>query len=276
MIGRRFWVVAVALGLSACTLPVSPARYSDSSRLQQLSQLLPADAILLGEQHDAPDHQLVHRLVVQALASQHILAALTLEMASQGQSTQGLAPDATEQVVRGALQWNNEAWPWSAYGPAVMAAVRAGVPVLGANLPAARMREAMANKELDWRLSGPALKAQQQNIRLGHCEKLPESQIAPMTRIQIARDMAMAQTVAQAARPGKTVVLLAGGRHVDRSLGVPLHLAPTVKAKAVLMQAQQASEDTNISANFDAIWPAQEAPAVDYCAKFDATRRKPT
>lgn len=276
MIGRRFWVVAVALGLSACTLPASPTRYSAASRIERLGQLLPADVILLGEQHDAPDHQLVHRLVVQALVSQHILAALTLEMASQGQSTQSLAPDATEEAVRSALQWNNQGWPWAAYGPAVMTAVRAGVPVLGANLPAARLREAMANKELDGRLSGPALKAQQQNIRLGHCEKLPESQIAPMTRIQIARDMAMAQTVAQASRPGKIVVLLAGGRHVDRSLGVPLHLVPTVKAKAVLLQAQQASEDTNISANFDAIWPAQAAPAVDYCAKFDATRRKPT
>lgn len=276
MMVRRLWAVALAVGLAGCALSISPTSYSDASRIERLGQLLPADVILLGEQHDAPDHQLVHRLVVQALVSQHILAALTLEMASQGQSTQSLAPDATEEAVRSALQWNNQGWPWAAYGPAVMTAVRAGVPVLGANLPAARLREAMANKELDGRLSGPALQAQQQNIRLGHCEKLPESQIAPMTRIQIARDMAMAQTVAHAARPGKIVVLLAGGRHVDRSLGVPLHLVPTVKAKAVLLQAQQASEDTNISANFDAIWPAQAAPAVDYCAKFDATRRKPT
>ena len=276
MIVRRLWALALALGMVGCAIPTTASHYSDSSRLQRLGQLLPADAILLGEQHDAPDHQQAQRVVVQALISQNTLAALTLEMASQGHSTQSLAPDASEEVVRAALQWNNEGWPWAAYGPTVMAAVRAGVPVLGANLPVARLREAMANKELEAPLTGPALKAQQQNIRLGHCEMLPESQIAPMTRIQIARDMAMAQTIAQATQAGKTVVLLAGGGHVDRSLGVPLHLAPTMKAKAVLLRAEQTPEDANNAANFDAIWPAQAAPPVDYCSKFEATRRPST
>lgn len=275
MIVRRLWAVALALGLAGCALSISPTPYSDASRIERLGLLLPADAILLGEQHDAPDHQQAQRVVVQALIARQALAALTLEMASQGQSTQHLAPDASEEAVRAALQWNNQGWPWAAYGPAVMAAVRAGVPVLGANLPNARLREAMANQQLETLLSGPALKAQQQNIRLGHCEMLPESQIAPMTRVQIARDMAMAQTVAQASLPGKTVVLLAGGGHVDRSLGVPLHLAPTIKAKAVLLQSEQASEDKDNAANFDAIWPAQAAPPVDYCAKFGTLRRAP-
>ena len=46
---------------------------------------------------------------------------------------------------------------------------------------------------------------------------------------QIARDRAMAQTLQQAARPGKTVVLLAGSGHVDPRLGVPRHLpAPRI------------------------------------------------
>lgn len=275
MIVRRLWAVALALGLTGCALSLSPTPYSDASRIQRLGQLLPADAILLGEQHDAPDHQQAQRVVVQALIAQNALAALTLEMASQGQSTQSLAPDASEEAVRAALQWNNQGWPWAAYGPTVMAAVRAGVPVLGANLPAARLREAMANQALETLLSRPALQAQQQNIRQGHCEMLPESQIAPMTRVQIARDMAMAQTVSQASRPGKIVVLLAGGGHVDRSLGVPLHLTPAIKAKAVLMQSEQAPADKDNAANFDAIWPAQAAPPVDYCAKFGASRRLP-
>lgn len=271
----RLWAVALVVGLTACALPVSPSHYSDASRIQRLGQLLPADAILLGEQHDAPDHQQAQRVVVQALIAQNALAALTLEMASQGQSTLHLAPDASEEAVRTALQWNNQGWPWAAYGPTVMAAVRAGVPVLGANLPNARLREAMANQALETLLSRPALQAQQQNIRQGHCEMLPESQIGPMTRVQIARDMAMAQTVTQASQPGKIVVLLAGSGHVDRSLGVPLHLAPAIKAKAVLMQSEQAPEDKNTAANFDAIWPAQAAPPVDYCAKFGASRRPP-
>jgi uncharacterized iron-regulated protein len=177
--------------------------------------------------------------------------------------------------VRAALQWNDEAWPWRAYGPAVMVAVHAGVPVLGANLPAARLREAMRNGGLDALLPGPALKAQQQQIRRGHCELLPESQISPMTRIQIARDLAMAQTVVQAARPGKTVVLLAGSGHVDRSLGVPQHLPRGFKAKTVLIHAEQAPDAINNAAKFDQRWLAQAAPVVDYCAKLAARQSPP-
>lgn len=273
MMISRLCAVALACGLTACAPLQTPVTYSDTSRIDLLQQLLPVDAILLGEQHDAPDHQQVHRVVVSTLASQNALAALTLEMASQGQSTINLSPDASEEAVRTALQWNNEGWPWAAYGPAVMAAVRAGVPVMGANLPRARMRDAMANTELDRLLSGPALEAQQQDIRTGHCGKLPESQIAPMTRIQIARDMAMAQTVTQAAHDGKTVVLLAGGGHVDRMLGVPLHTAPTLKLKAVLIRSEPVTQEASAASSFDAIWPAQAAPALDYCARFDETRR---
>lgn len=266
--------MVVALGFTACALPVAPAGYSDASRIAQLQRLLPADAVLLGEQHDAPDHQQVHLLVVKTLASQHLMAALLLEMASQGNSTNELQREASEEAVRTALQWNNEGWPWAVYGPAVMAAVRAGVPVKGANLPSARLREAMADAELDTRLAGPALKAQQQSIRIGHCDMLPESQITPMTRVQIARDRAMAQTIAQAARPGQVVVLLAGGGHVDRTLGVPLHLPAGLNAKSVLIQPQPAPDATQSEASFDAFWPALPAPPVDYCAGFSASQRK--
>ena len=99
----------------------------------------------------------------------------------------------------------HKAWPWQDYGPAVMTAVRAGVPVLGANLPRDQMPASMNDSKLDVQLPGPALKAQQQAIRIGHCNLLPESQITPMTRVQIARDITMADTIHQLVFPGKTV-----------------------------------------------------------------------
>lgn len=274
MILRRLWLAATIIGLLGCAAAVPDTSPPDPFQTRQLKQLLPADAILLGEQHDAPDHQRIHRFVVETLAGQQTLAALALEMASQGQSTDKLGQEAGEDQVRAALQWDNNAWPWSAYGPAVMAAVRAGVPVLGANLPAARLREAMSNTGLDMLLPGPALKAQQQNIRLGHCELLPESQISPMTRIQIARDMAMAQTVARAARPGKTVVLLAGSGHADRALGVPQHLPQEFKVKTVLLRANKAAIATENIASYDQVWPTKPAPVVDYCANFIAQQAR--
>ncbi len=240
-----------------------------------MQQLLPADAVLLGEQHDAPDHQRVHLDVVQALSSQHKLAALTLEMVSQGQSTENLAVDATEQQVQAALQWNSDGWSWPSYGPVVMAAVRAGVPVVGANLARTRLREAMADSRLDTLLSGPALKAQQQNVRLGHCGLLPESQITPMTRVQIARDIAMADALRQAARPGQVVLLLTGNSHADRTVGIPLHLPPEFRVKAVLLYAPDNSDNILNSNEFDLFWPAKAAPIIDHCANLATKLGKP-
>ena len=267
------WLLAALL--AGCSWPVTTDRGTDNSITQQrLTPLLPSDALLLGEQHDAPDHQRIEREVVQVLAVRHGLAALALEMAEQGRSTAALPRTASEDDVRAALQWNNKNWPWATYGPAVMLAVGAGVPVLGANLTRAQMRAAMDDPQLELQLKGPALKAQQQLIRFGHCELLPEAQITPMTRIQIARDIAMAQTVTRAAVPGKTVLLLAGAGHVDRSLGVPQHLPAGFKGTSIGMQAESALSTAEAISKFDAVWPARPAPEKDYCAEFKAGRAR--
>jgi uncharacterized iron-regulated protein len=254
--------------LLACLVTVGcavPAATPDNPAVR-VESLLPADAILVGEQHDAPDHQRIHRGVIDALAARGALAAVALEMAPQGGSTSALPRDAAESDVQAALQWKDASWPWADYAPAVMAAVRAGVPVLGANLPRAAMRAAMDESQLDALLPGPALKAQQQAIRVGHCDMLPETQIAPMTRIQIARDRSMAQTLVALASPGKTVVLLAGARHVDRRLGVPLHLPPSLRIKVVTLRAGPAPEDRRSVTEADAVWTTPAVAPKDYCA----------
>jgi uncharacterized iron-regulated protein len=157
-----------------------------------------------------------------------------------------------------------------------MAAVRAGVPVMGANLPSSQMGPAMRDASLDTRLSDPALKAQQQLIRSGHCDLLPESQVTPMTRIQIARDRAMALVLASASQPGKTVVFMAGSGHVDKQLGVPQHLPAALNVKAVKLQAggAEATAPGGAPSTFDVAWPTRSAAPKDYCAELKSTLQK--
>ncbi len=260
-------VLAIIVGASliGCTsgLGATSASPSSSELRHQLDAWLPADVLLLGEQHDAPVHQVLQRQVVEALAARGVLAALTLEMADSGNSTATLRPDASEEQARTALNWNNDAWPWAAYGPTVMSAVRAGVPVLGANLPRGQMQRSMADALLDQRLPGPALKAQQQLIRQGHCDLLPESQITPMTRIQIAKDRRMADTLQAVARPGQVVVLISGSAHADKQLGVPQHLPPGLSIKAIRFRSGTAGGE---SESFDSVWATPATPEKDYCA----------
>ena len=264
--------MATAALLAACAhrpeapiipLLAGPAAFDTATRLDKL---MPADVLLLGEQHDAAEHQQIEQQVVANLAQRGVLAAVALEMADAGTSTASLHPSSSDEQVRLALRWSDKAWPWSAYGPAVMTAVRAGVPVLGANLPRARMRDSMADSKLDATLPGPALKAQQQGMRTGHCNLLPEAQITPMTRIQIAKDISMASTLSQAAVPGKVVVLLSGYGHADRFLGVPQHLGPDLKVKVIRLQA---GPDTgNQASASDMVWTTPALPEKDYCAEL--------
>ncbi len=220
-------VGALALLVSACASPGGPQATDWPASVDVTTPA--SDVLLLGELHDDPRHQRWHRETVAMLASRGRLAALALEMAERGGTTAGLPADAGEEAVRQALRWDDAAWPWAAYGPAVMAAVRAGVPVLGANLPRAQMRQAMADASLD--------------------QRLPAAQVAPMTRVQVARDVAMAEVLRDTARPGQAVVLLAGSGHVDPQVGVPRHLPPSLTVRPLA-------------------WPAPAGPAKDYCAQL--------
>ncbi|MFY3384752.1 ChaN family lipoprotein [Paracidovorax sp. MALMAid1276] len=274
----------VALGLAGCaSAPVPTPTTTPAAAVpprsaapwpERLQALLPTDVLLLGEQHDAPDHQRLQREAVQWLAERGQLAALVLEMAERGHGTAGLPRDATEAAVQAALQWRDAAWPWAAYGPVVMAAVRAGVPVLGGNLPRAEMRSAMADTRWDRHLGAPAMDRQIAALRDGHCGLLPPSQLAPMARIQIARDAAMADVARAARQPGQTVVLVAGGGHVLRSLGVPTHWPPDFRSKVALALTDPSSTAIKSEAgaqkpqagDADTLLHTPALPPKDHCA----------
>jgi len=257
---RPMSTAALAL-LLGCAAPARlPAGWPESLR-----PLLPADVILLGEQHDAPAHQAMQAAAVQWLVAQGRLSALVLEMAEAGHSTQALPPSADESTVRAALGWDEQWWPWKHYAGAVMAAVRAGVPVFGGNLPRASMASAMNNTALDQLLPAAALADQRSAVREGHCDLLPEAQLPGMVRIQMARDQSMARTLAAAPRAaGQTVLLIAGGGHVLRSRGVPVYLPKNLELKVALAQAGKAQAAIENEADLTPV--TAELPPQDACA----------
>lgn len=264
-----------SVGLGGCASATTPAASISTDTAAQpdalpvpirLHRLGPADVLLLGEQHDAPEHQQLHRASVEALVELSELAALVLEMADADTSTAGLAATASPEAVQKALAWREGAWPWAPYAPAIMAAVAAGVPVLGGNLPRTRNAQVMKEPVWDSRVPPDAWQRHQDAVRDGHCNLLPASQIAPMTRIQIARDATLAYTAAARVAPGKTVVVLCGSQHAHRQLGIPLHTPPGLRVMAVRMAASGPRADDATA--FDAVWPTAPVPPVDHCARL--------
>lgn len=261
------WLSLVLLALPGCALQ-PPSTPADSAWQAELERWPASDALLLGEQHDAPEHQRWEADSVRWLAERGRLAALVIEMAEAGTGTDGLPPDANAAQVYAALRWNEAAWPWERYRAVVMAAVAAGVPVRGGNLPRSRMRAAMQDEALDRHLPPAALALQRNAIEEGHCGLLPADRVMPMVRIQLARDASMAQVVQQARQEGRTVLLAAGWGHVRRDLGVPTWLPANFNAKVAIAQAGQARTAIESEANY--IHPTPALAPRDHCAELRA------
>ena len=85
--------LAALLGAALCGCASSPPTPLSPAETARLAPLLPADAWLLGEQHDAPEHQQLQRQIVQWLADRGALSAVALEMAERGHTTAGLPRD---------------------------------------------------------------------------------------------------------------------------------------------------------------------------------------
>jgi uncharacterized iron-regulated protein len=264
---------AGVLAVGGCAIwpdgPAAPALTQPHKVPALLPPLLPAPFVLLGELHDVDGHQQLQRQVIEHLAQNKQLHAVVLEMAERGHSTGALLPLASEAQVQNALQWNRNVWPWERYGPVVMAAVRQGVPVHGGNLPRNDMRTAMRNTALDDSISALHLGPLQALMQESHCGLLPESQLQPMARIQIGRDIAMAQTLVELrpAQAHQVTLLITGNQHARKDYGVPWHLmrlgVQAREVKVVHMQTESARQPFE---GADALWTSAPVPPKDHCA----------
>ncbi|MEX8193817.1 ChaN family lipoprotein [Comamonas guangdongensis] len=264
------WALAAALLLGGCALQANlPA--ADQPWPQTLSQWRDASLILLGEQHDQAAHHRWEADTVRSLTAQGRLAAVVVEMAAAGGSTRALPAGASEEEVKAALLWEQGGgWPWQDYGPVVMSAVRAGVPVLGGNLPRTQMKTAMAETRYDSHLSQAGWQLQLDAIKSGHCGLLPESQFAPMARVQLARDETMAGVAATAVRdlagPGRSVLLIAGRGHVRADIGVPTWLPAGLSVKVAIAQSDLAPDAGQMKA--DKLLTLPGSAAEDQCTQL--------
>ena len=264
--------LAAALFAAGCAHQ-SHTLTSDADWQQTLAQWRDAKLIALGEQHDQVAHHQWEAQTVTLLAAQQRLSALVIEMAPAGGNTSNLPRSASDEQVRDALQWSQGGgaggWPWKDYGPMVMNAVRAGVPVLGGNLPRAQMKQIMGEIRYDSHLPASGWQLQLDAIKDGHCGLLPESQFAPMARIQLARDEAMAGVTVAAVKnagPGQTVLLVAGRGHVRRDIGVPAWLPADLKSKVAIAQSDKAQDAINLKA--DKLLTLTGNPSKDQCAEL--------
>lgn len=213
---------------------------------QALARLRGAEVVLLGEQHDNPDHHALQAYITRQMIAAGRRPALVLEMIDAGQD-QPLADwrhkpagDRAIADLGEALAWEKRGWPdFAMYAPILDAAMEADLPILPGNLPAERVR-AIARGGADTLSAGdqsalglddPLPSTLQDSLiadlQQGHCGMLPEQALPAMALAQRARDGRMAQSL----RDGLSLagvdgaLLIAGAGHTRRDRGVPYVLS---------------------------------------------------
>ncbi|MBD9482418.1 ChaN family lipoprotein [Pseudomonas sp. PDM14] len=240
---------------------------------QLVERLAGAPRVLVGEQHDNPDHHALQLWLLRSLTTQREQGSLLLEMLTPAQqakvdAAQVLSRDGRQPAnLIGALAWQ-KGWDWSVYGPLVSYSLRQPYPLLAANLERAEIMQIYMQKPvLDGAAStAPAVQERLlDDIRESHCGLLPDSQLPAMLAVQQQRDRRMAERVLAAPQPA---VLLAGAFHVRKDQGVPLHLADlgAGEGTAVLVLAEVGKPVEADSADY--VWYTAALPPQDHCAKL--------
>ena len=275
----RVIMVVAALMLGACQHVSPPPVLGEIRDLRNGQTLSPqalvarlagSSRLIIGEQHDNPDHHQLQLWLLQQLNERREQGSLLLEM---------LTPDQQARVdnvrraasppgdLPAALAWQSE-WDWNLYGPIVRYALPQPFPLLAANLDSAEVRAVYARPPV---LSGARTNAATVRADLlaqigdSHCGLLPASQMSAMLAVQQQRDRRMAERLLAAPAP---LVLFAGAYHARKDVGVPVHMLDLNEAAAptVLMLAQQGSDVTMAMADF--VWLTPATPAPDYCEQM--------
>ena len=108
---------------------------------QLVLRLAAVPRVLVGEQHDNPDHHALQYWLLQALSQQRTQGSLLLEMLEPVQQAKVdlvRQQDPLPTDLAAAIDWR-QGWDWKFYAPIVRQAFAEGYPLLAANLDRGEM-----------------------------------------------------------------------------------------------------------------------------------------
>lgn len=232
--------------------------------------------VLLGEQHDNPDHHRAEVAWVEHLAVGNRLGSVAIEQASRDVQPQlDAALGKGSRMTPEDLSWDG-GWPWSRYGDLVRTALSQASRLVAANLSKDDRASAYKGGAPGGEFSAEHSAFMIDLIDASHCRMLPKEAAVSMLQLQLARDQMLAQKLMENTLPDKISLFVAGGNHVRRDLGVPLWLSGDVPYLSVLMQGVAESTEPldYLPTAFDQqpvadlIYFTPGLPPKDHCAAF--------
>lgn len=242
--------------------------------------------ILIGEKHDNPDHHRFESRLLESLVTAQ--TAVAFEMLDDGfkPALETLPEELTLAELKTALQWPEQGWSWEDYGPLLLQVMQQGGHIKAANIGRSQMmsiyREASSALKDQRRFASVArvrdsLQEPIMNLVFeSHCGKMAKEKLQPMVDIQLAKDASMATALVCPTDGIQSLrsILIAGGVHSRKDVGVPRHLPEKTQAVTLLMievddQRIEVGEYPAIQQDqADYVWFSPMFTDEDYCSRL--------
>ncbi len=269
MLQRFALPTALAVLLGACAHPAQTrSATTDAPQIE-----------LLGEVHDNAAGHAARVAVLRARLDAGWRPAIAMEQFDTGQQAAldaAMRDCADADCVVTRVVPGRSGWTWDYYKPVIALALEFHLPLYAANLSRAEATKVVkdgfaaalpaavvARYGLD-DLPQAVLKAQEAEVRSGHCGMLPEALVPAMARAQIARDVVMADTLRTHA--GNGIVLIAGNGHTRGDIAVAYWLRHVGLAAHAVGFLESANADE--SGHYDATHRIPTTERPDPCAQF--------
>ena len=211
-----------------------------ASGAQLLLKIRKAQFLLLGENHDNPDHHVIQGNIIAAVADAGSKPSIVFEMVPQRLSAEvsqyDLDADPQLNEFARRLEWEQRGWyTWEIYRPVALAAARKNLPMVAGNLDRATTRKISKNgpsalsaeKQAAFALNAKFPEALEDQLidelRQSHCNLLPDRVLPAMVNVQRAKDGSMADAMIGSGT-ASGAILIAGNGHVRKDRGVPFVL----------------------------------------------------
>lgn len=233
---------------------------------QLLAKLRDRPRVIVGEKHDNLQHHQIEQWLVESLPRQRTQGSVLMEMITPSQQDKVNAvkdqlkqgKTLTGQQITEQTAWQ-KGWKWELYSGVTTAALAGSYPLLSANLDRREIKKFYQHPlAVTGALSTqPSVReAIAKTIEESHGGKLEPKQAEAMLAIQQQRDRRMAESLLAAPTPA---LLIVGGYHANRALGVPLHvedIAPMTELTVVMLAEEGVKVDKS---NADFVWYTRKA-----------------
>ncbi|GGO75631.1 hypothetical protein GCM10011348_00880 [Marinobacterium nitratireducens] len=234
--------------------------------------------ILIGEQHDNPEHHAVESLLLEALVTPGSHAVL--EMLTPNLPLADLGVTTSKDELEAALRDGTRGWNWDSYGHIYYQILQQGGKLVSGNLSGEEIQaiyrgedDNLPQGELDSRaaIDDEVRRRTAEVIGEQHCNDIPAERLERMVEIQLARDARMANRL-ESYRGPKQAVLLSGSYHARKDTGVPMHLKDGASAVLLLVPVENdgkvaGAQEVLSPAVADYIWFTSATEAKDYCSE---------